>query len=109
MAENDSVQLDANGRAAKAVPKAAAISWPYPVDRRLDQLVESANDAGAGTRRNELAAALVAAASDEPDALLAMIIAFRKSAIKDVILDVSRSAAVVEIPRYRPGRRRAQS
>jgi hypothetical protein len=107
MTEDESIRFDANGIAARAVPKAAAINWPYPADRRLDQLVRNANEAGAGTRRNELAAAIIAAATEDPAALLQIVIDWRRAQIKDVVLGVADAAEVIEIPRYRPGRRRA--
>ena len=40
------VKLDANDKAAKSPSKSAAIGWPYPLDRRLDQLVDLANEVG---------------------------------------------------------------
>jgi hypothetical protein len=106
MADQQSVLLDANAYAAQAVPKPAAFSWPFPVDRRLDQLVEVANGAGANVRRNELAAALVAAAPTDPDNLLQMVIDWRKSKVRNVVIGVGAAAQVLELPRYRPGRRR---
>ena len=99
------VRLDANDRAADCVSKAAAINWPYPVDRRLDQLVEAANGVGAGTRRNELAAALVLVAEADGAALFASVVALRTAKVRDVVLDVEQAAQVVEMPRYKAGRR----
>lgn len=107
MAEQQGVQLDANTAAATTVTKAAAFSWPFPVDRRLDQLVELANRAGANTRRHELVAALVAASPADGEELLRTVIAWRKMAVKDVVLDVQEAAQVVLMPRYPPGRRRS--
>jgi hypothetical protein len=106
MTSSQGVQLDANDVAARTVPKAAAVAWPFPLDRRLDQLVELANQAGANTRRHELAAALVAAAPPDGDELLALVIAWRKLLVREVVLDIPDAAQVVDIPRYRPGRRR---
>lgn len=106
MADNQGVRLDADDVAAKTVSKAASVSWPFPFDRRLDQLVELANEAGANTRRNELAAALVSATQPDGEALLQMVIAYRKLRVRDVVLDVSDAAQVVDLPRYPPGRRR---
>lgn len=107
MADHQGVRLDADDVAANTVSKAAAISWPFPVDRRLDQLVDLANEAGANTRRHELAAALLAAASHDGEALLRLVIAWRKRLVREVVLDVSDAARIIEIPRYRPGRRRS--
>jgi hypothetical protein len=106
MADNQGVRLDADDVAAKTVSKAASISWPFPFDRRLDQLVELANEAGANTRRNELAAALLAAARPDGEALLQLIIAYRKLRVRDVVLEVTDAAQVIDLPRYSPGRRR---
>jgi hypothetical protein len=107
MATQQGLQLDANRLAASSVAKSAAVSWPFPVDRRLDQLVELANQAGANTRRHELVAALVAAATTDGEELLHLVIGWRKRLVRDVVLDVPQAADVVDIPRYPPGRRRS--
>jgi hypothetical protein len=106
MSDQQGVRLDANHVAAETVSKASAISWPFPVDRRLDQLVELANQAGANTRRYELAAALVAASEPDGEMLLRLVIAWRRLRVREVVLDVPEAAQVVDIPRYPPGRRR---
>jgi hypothetical protein len=103
------VKLDANDKAAKSPSKSAAIGWPYPLDRRLDQLVDLANEVGANTRRNELAAALIAAGPTESADLLKLVLAWRVMRVRDVVLDVGQAAQVIDIPVYRPGRRRAIS
>jgi hypothetical protein len=107
MTDNQGVRLDADHIAAKTVSKAASISWPFPFDRRLDQLVELANEAGANTRRNELAAALMASAEPDGDSLLQLVVAYRKLRVREVVLEVSNAAQVVDLPRYPPGRRRS--
>lgn len=107
MSDLQGVQLDANQQAARAATKAAAITWPFPVDRRLDQLVDAANDEGANVRRSELVAAIVAAAPSDPEELLKLVLEWRKVHVRDVILGVDTAAQVVDIPRYPPGRRRA--
>jgi hypothetical protein len=109
MSDQQGVKLDANEHAARTVPKASAVSWPFPVDRRLDQLVDLANEAGANVRRNELVAAIVAAATADSDALLRMVIEWRRYKVREVVLDVDTAAQVVEIPRYKPGRRRGET
>lgn len=92
--------------ASKSATKPAAISWPFAIDRRIDQLVSHANEACANTRRDELIAAIVAAAETEPEGLLHAVIAWRKLQVLDVVLEVEQAAQIVTIPRYRPGRRR---
>lgn len=109
MADKQGVLLDANALASRAITKPSAFSWPFPADRRLDQLVEVANGAGANVRRNELASAIIASAPTDPDQLLRLVIAWRKSYVRDVVLGVDVAAQVVDIPRHPPGRRRADA
>jgi hypothetical protein len=106
MSGTQGVQLDANVVASTTISKSAGVSWPFPVDRRLDQLVTLANRAGANTRRNELAAALVATAPSDGAVLLDALIAWRKRTVREVVLGVDAAAQVVDLPRYSPGRRR---
>jgi hypothetical protein len=106
MSDDRAVRLDANGKASRAVAKPAALNWPFPVDRRLDQLMEVANEVGAATHRNELAAALIAASPTDGGQLLQLVIKWRQALTRDVVLDVEQAADLVELPRYRPGRRR---
>jgi hypothetical protein len=106
-ADERGVHLDAEARAQVVVPKAASITWSMAADRRLDQLVELANEVGANTRRNELAAALVAAAQPDGQALLDLVVSWRRARVRDVVVDVPSSADVIQLPRYGPGRRRS--
>ena len=109
MGDQPGLRLDANEVASRTVSKQAGVSWPFPVDRRLDQLVELANGAAANVRRNELVAAIVAAAPTDQEQLFGMVIAWRKFRVRDVVLEVDVAAQVVDIPRHRPGRRRADA
>ena len=107
MTDRDGVRLDADDVAHRSVSKQAAIAWPFPIDRRLDQLVALANGVGANTRRHELAAALVASAASDAEALLDAVLRWRTSRVRDVVLGIEESAQVVELPRHPPGRRRS--
>lgn len=100
------VQLEADAKAHNAIPKAAAVNWSLAADRRLDQLVAAANEAGAGTRRNELLAAIVASTPKNEEALLQMILNWRRARVRDVVADVQADASLVHFPRYGPGRRK---
>ena len=99
------VTVDPRGRASDSPPKAAAIRWSWVVDRRLDQLVEQANDAGARTSRSELAAAIVAAAEPRSEALLSVILRWRTAVVRDVIVDAPPGDSTLHLPSYPPGRR----
>src|SRR5580693_8125228 len=105
--EDRGIRLEADLKASAAVTKQAGLTWPIPADRRLDQLVELANEAGAATRRNELAAAIIAATEAEGEALLQLVLRWRRACVSDVILDVTPDSGIVYLPRYGPGRRRA--
>lgn len=107
MADQQGVRLDADDYASRVVTKQAGVSWPFPVDRRLDQLVELANRVGANVRRSELVAAIVAAAPDDPEKLLRIILDWRTRHVRDVVIGVDDAAKVVKIARFPPGRRRA--
>ncbi|MFL0156325.1 hypothetical protein [Mycobacteroides chelonae] len=108
MTEQQGVRLDADDYASRTVTKQAGVSWAFAVDRRLDQLVDVANSVGANVRRSELVAALVSAASDDPQQLLQAIIAWRTSRVREVVIGVNAAAQVVELPRFGPGRRRGE-
>jgi hypothetical protein len=107
--EDRGVHLRADLKASRTVSKQAGLSWPIPADRRLDQLVELANEAGAATRRNELAAAIIAASEAEGEVLLQMVLRWRRACVSDVVLDVTAEAGIIYLPRYGPGRRKPDS
>ena len=107
MEEDRGVPLQADLRAGAAVAKQAALSWPLPADRRLDQLVDLANEAGAATRRSELAAAIIAAAEADGEVLLQTVLRWRRAHVRDIVLDAPQGSPIVYLPRYGPGRRRA--
>ncbi|MDX6286031.1 MAG: hypothetical protein QOG53_1516 [Frankiales bacterium] len=105
MSEEQAVSLDPASPGAGPPRKAAAITWPLAVDRRLDQLVQLANQAGARTQRSELAAAIIAGVAPDARGLLDAVISFRTQDVRDVILGVPKSATAVRVPRYGRGRR----
>jgi hypothetical protein len=107
--EDRGIRLEAGLKASTAVTKQAGLTWPIPADRRLDQLVELANEAGAGTRRNELAAAIVAATEADGEVLLHLVLQWRRSRIRDVIINPPLESSVIHFPRYGPGRRKGDA
>lgn len=107
--EDRGVHLRADLKASKTVFKQAGLAWPIAADRRLDQLVELANEAGAATRRNELAAAIIASTGVEGEALLQLVLRWRRAHVSGVVLDVAPESEIVYLPRYGPGRRKADS
>jgi hypothetical protein len=104
--EERGISLQADLKASTAITKQAGLSWSLPADRRLDQLVEMANESGASTRRNELAAATVAAAPNDGELLLQLVLRWRRALVRDVVVDTPQESSAVYLPRYGPGRRK---
>jgi hypothetical protein len=104
--EDRGVHLRADLKASTTIAKAAALSWPLPADRRLDQLVELANEAGAGTRRNEMAAAIIAGQEPDPDVLLGLVLRWRRALVADVVIGSQPEEGIVYLPRYGRGKRK---
>lgn len=96
--------LDADARVIDCPDKQAAISWPLPVDAKLDRLLEAARDAGERTSRREILAALVAGAEFTGDQLGEALRAYRRSHVRD-LLDVPKGGTVIPIRRHAPGPR----
>ncbi len=97
--------LDADARVLDCPEKQAAISWPLPVDAKLDRFLADARDAGERTSRRELLAALVAVSQMTGDELGNALRAYRRSRVRD-LLAVEREDNVVPIKRHAPGPRR---
>ncbi|SRR6266536_3297015 len=99
----EQVRLDARLDSCKE--KNAAVAWPLPVDRRLDELVESVREFGDRTTRKELAAAIILATPDDPDALSDMLRSYRRATVRDALVAPIEEANVVSIHRHKPGPR----
>lgn len=79
-----------------------SVLWPYPVDLRLSDLVDLAiRQLGGEISRSDLVAALVAAASTDPEALATVVMRYRAATVAQVSL---RKGPVV-VQNRRPGRR----
>ena len=89
----------------KSARRATLVSWPASVDDRLDLLVRAATAAGESVSRAQLLAALVAAASQEPEQLSRVIRQYRATDSGSFVSAHRR----VGLPAIRrPGRRRQQ-
>lgn len=90
----------------KACPeRAAGIDWPMPLDQRLDELCDLADDEGAETSRKELAAALVFAAPSSPVRLKALIDKYRKAKAREAAVTPDGQDRVLTIRPRHAGRR----
>jgi hypothetical protein len=77
------------------------VSWPVPIDRRLDELLDLAWRAGHDLNRHDLLAALVLAAPLDGKKIGALVIQSRRSKAGDA---VSTKGPIPILPR-KPGRR----
>lgn len=85
--------------------KPAAVAWPLPVDRRLDELVSRARDYGERTTRKELAAAIVFGFDSTAEDISALLRRFRTATAGDAVLERPTDENVLRLPRHRPGPR----
>ena len=98
-------QVRPDARLDSCKEKNAAVAWPLPVDRRLDELVELAREAGERTTRKELAAAIILATPAEPDALSEMLRRYRRAYARDALIGPVDETNVISIRRHKPGPR----
>lgn len=95
------IPVDAQQRLVAAPTKQPGLRWPLPIDVRLDELVERANESGANTSRQELLAALVLNTGSSGAKLLKAVVQLRKAKIGDVLI----RDEVDQLPVHGPGRR----
>lgn len=84
--------------------KQAAVSWPLPVDLRLDELLAQAEAAGENTSRRELVAAIICATRVTDAQLGRLLRRYRKAMVRDVIY-MPEGANVVPFTKHKPGPR----
>lgn len=74
---------------ASCVEFQIGVAVPAPLSGRLDTLVELANSAAANTSRKEVLAALLLAASPDPDVLAEVVRVYRTARAADAIVEGS--------------------
>jgi hypothetical protein len=83
----------------------AGISWPLPVDAKLEQLLDAARAVGERTSRREIVAAIIAMSNFTGEELSALLRSYRLALVGDV-LQSSDTSNVVKFTRHGPGPRR---
>jgi hypothetical protein len=87
----------------------AGISWPLPVDAKLEHLLQLARSVGEPTSRREIVACILTLAEvDGPDHLSEMLRRYRRMKVRDMP-SASDESNVVEFKSYGPGPRRRQA
>ena len=84
--------------------KQAAVSWPLPVDVRLDELLAQAEAAGENTSRRELVAAIICFTRVTDAQLGRLLRRYRKATAADVIY-LPEGENVVPFTKHKPGPR----
>lgn len=79
------------------------VSWPVPVDQRLNELLDQLDEVSAGDiTRSKLLAVLVVTAPSSGNALERLVKRYRRLTAGDVVLQ---EAGDIALPDRRPGRR----
>ncbi len=76
------MRIDPKSPLKDAPKKMPGVKWPIPIDSRLDELVNEANKAGAGTSRQELLAAIVLGARPARTTLREAVVTFRTAPVQ---------------------------
>lgn len=84
--------------------KQAAVTWPLPVDARLDELLAQAEAAGENTSRRELVAAIIGSTRLTDVQLGRMLRRYRTAKVHDLIL-FPEGENVVPFVKHKPGPR----
>jgi len=101
----ESFEIPADLRLSRCPTKQVGLSFPIPLDRRIDDLCDLANDEGAATSRKELVAALILDAPSQPKKLAALIKAYRKAAARDAAVSPVGEENILRFQPPKPGRR----
>jgi hypothetical protein len=99
------IELAPGERIAAYRDRQAGVSWPLPVDVKLDQLLQQARDVGERTSRREIVAAVVGLCDLDGDGLSTLLRRFRLATVSDV-LDHSGNENVLAFRAHGPGPRR---
>lgn len=98
--------LNVDDRVTGCPDRQAGLSWPLPVDAKLEQLLDTARSSGEPTSRREIAAAIIAMTADlSADELGELLYRYRRATVGDV-LRRPKASTVVEFKRYPPGPRK---
>jgi hypothetical protein len=99
------MDIPGNSRLKSCPEWPAGIDWPIPIDQRLDELCELADEAGADTTRKELVAALLLASPTTPMKLKSLIDKYRVAEARRAAIVESDEDRVLHIRERKPGRK----
>lgn len=97
--------LVADSRVITSPEKQGAVSWPLPIEAKLESLLRRSEAVGERTTRKEIVAALIAAADDDGEIMSMLLRSYRTITVRE-LLSVPESKNVIPITeRRRPGPR----
>lgn len=102
------VQLPAEELLIDGEERNPGLTWPLAVDRWLEARLDQARAAGVATSRKELAAALMTADEPDDEALAALLRAYRRRRVRDLLPSAVEDGQVVYLKRG-PGPRSRRS
>jgi hypothetical protein len=93
--------IDPKARIERCERVQTNVRWPAPVDQRLNELLEHLSSAGGEATRSQLLAALVVNAPTDGRELTGLLMAYRGSTARKVVLQRKGPIRVVERRRGR--------
>lgn len=105
MADHKQTPLKVRNAVSNYPDRQAGISWPLPVDAKLEELLNAARAVGERTSRREIAAAIIAMTNFTGEELSALLRRYRLAQVGDV-LQPSDTSNVVKFTPHGPGPRR---
>lgn len=79
---------------------------PFPLNERLDALVAIADSDGARTNRTELVAAVLLAAPQDADALLNLVLGYRRASAREALIRDADPSKILQFRHHPRGPRR---
>ena len=104
---SDDTPLKVDERVLGYPDRQAGISWPLPVDVKLERFLTRARERGERTSRREIAAAIMAFAEYDDDGLDSLLRRYRVAMVGDV-LEPADHTNVIPFAKHGPGPRRSR-
>ncbi|MEE9415201.1 MAG: hypothetical protein V3V01_07945 [Acidimicrobiales bacterium] len=101
-----SKQFHLDERVEQCAERNAGVSWPIPLDARLDAILEIARDDGTRTTRKELIAAMLFDFEPDPDYIADVLRRYRRARVAEVMIhEIPDGENVIELHQHGPGPR----
>jgi hypothetical protein len=105
MADHKQTPLNLGDAVARCPDRQAGISWPLPVDAKLERLLDAARAVGERTSRREIVAAIIAMTDFDGAQLSQLLRRYRLARVGDVLEPMDKSN-VINFTQHGPGPRR---